>query len=334
MTFDIEIRYYTWNRMLWNSISSAVNLENIDIDSEGRNIRYRSSTISKNCRYRSIKDRYRLITISKFKTSISLYPGIEDFSMSINAPSISILVYDIDWSENFSTQDPEHCHIDLDFIKKIAHYTNNKEVFLTILRHHVREGHLQYLNQLRADLYVEDNDEIEAFNSPWQDRMEAKSAANDSLPCELGLRYPLLQSIMAGRRNHQTIQVRLYRIRYRLRYCIRYRIRYRIRYNIRKIIKNDIVIRYCIRYCTRYYFLWLSLSVWQAVGDFGRKRGMQDINIHLLKPARFAVDPLCSIPPSMSANVVQDDSLHHVRIPYITPGLAVAAYQIGWVDWS
>jgi hypothetical protein len=32
-------------------------------------------------------------------------------------------------------------------------------------------------------------------------------------------------------------------------------------------------------------------------------------NIHLLKPARFAVDPLYSIPPSVSANVVQDDSL-------------------------
>jgi len=38
------------------------------------------------------------------------------------------------WSENFSTQGPEHCHID--FVKKIAHCTNNKEVFLTILRHH------------------------------------------------------------------------------------------------------------------------------------------------------------------------------------------------------
>ena len=29
------------------------------------------------------------------------------------------------WSENFSTQGPEHCHID--FVKKIANCTNNKE---------------------------------------------------------------------------------------------------------------------------------------------------------------------------------------------------------------
>ena len=58
------------------------------------------------------------------------------------------------WSENFSTQGPEHCHID--FIKKIGRCTDNKEVFLTILRHHVREGHLQYLHKLRADLLAED----------------------------------------------------------------------------------------------------------------------------------------------------------------------------------
>jgi hypothetical protein len=63
MTFDIKIRYYTRYQVLWNSISSALNLKNIDI--EGRNIRYRSSMISKNCQYRSTKDRYRLITISK-----------------------------------------------------------------------------------------------------------------------------------------------------------------------------------------------------------------------------------------------------------------------------
>jgi hypothetical protein len=100
------------------------------------------------------------------------------------------------WSENFSTQGPEHCHVD--FVKKIAHCTNNTKVFLTILCHHVREGHLQYSNQLRADLYAEDNDEIdETFDS--QDRKAAESARNDCLPCELGLRYPLLQSIMAGR---------------------------------------------------------------------------------------------------------------------------------------
>ncbi len=35
------------------------------------------------------------------------------------------------WSENVSTQGPEHCHID--FCKKVAACTNNKDVLLTIM---------------------------------------------------------------------------------------------------------------------------------------------------------------------------------------------------------
>jgi hypothetical protein len=108
------------------------------------------------------------------------------------------------WSENFSTQGPEHCHID--FVKKIAHCTNNKEVFLTILRYHVREGHLQYLLKLRADLGCggepEDDESIQSLRG--QSNLSEK---NDSISCDLGLRYPLLQSIFAGQKNHQTLQV-------------------------------------------------------------------------------------------------------------------------------
>ena len=102
---------------------------------------------------------------------------------------------------------PEHCHID--FIKKIAHCTNNKEVFFTILRYHVREGHLQYLLKLRTDLCGKDD---EAGDDTIQ-RLEAekkKSQKNDSISCDLGLRYPLVQSIFAGRKNHQTLQVSAY----------------------------------------------------------------------------------------------------------------------------
>ena len=43
-------------------------------------------------------------------------------------------------------------------MKKIGHCTNNKEVFLTILRYHVREGHLQYLLKLRANLCGEEDE--------------------------------------------------------------------------------------------------------------------------------------------------------------------------------
>jgi hypothetical protein len=39
--------------------------------------------------------------------------------------------------------------------KRLANCTNNKEVYLTVLRTHSREGHLQYLRSLEADLAAE-----------------------------------------------------------------------------------------------------------------------------------------------------------------------------------
>ena len=77
---------------------------------------------------------------------------------------------------------------------------------MTIIRHHVREGHLQYLQKLRADLLAEDEDVMDQVLHTHE-QVAVNSAKNDSLPCELGLRYPLLQSIMSGDRNHQTLQV-------------------------------------------------------------------------------------------------------------------------------
>ena len=104
------------------------------------------------------------------------------------------------WSENTSTQGPEHCHID--FCKKVANCTNNKDVFLCILRHHVREGHLQYLQKLQADLACEDDSE--EVVSPTR-AAEDWLARNDSISCELGIRYPVLQAILSGHKNHQSL---------------------------------------------------------------------------------------------------------------------------------
>ena len=125
------------------------------------------------------------------------------------------------WSENFSTQvynmlynilcyilirtacrsqGPEHCHID--FIKNLADCTNNKDVFLTILRWHVRAGHIQYLRNLQTDLEDADgegDDDLD-INPLIADR-------DDGISCELGIRYPMLQAIMSGDKNRQTIQV-------------------------------------------------------------------------------------------------------------------------------
>ena len=64
------------------------------------------------------------------------------------------------WTENFSAQGPEHCHID--FCNKVAKCTNNKDVFLTLLKYHVRKGHLQYLQRLFSDLGDEDAIDVSA----------------------------------------------------------------------------------------------------------------------------------------------------------------------------
>lgn len=85
----------------------------------------------------------------------------------------------------------------------MAACTNNKDVFLTILRWHVRAGHIQYLQNLQAD--VEDaegakDDDGTALNDFFSDK-------DDGISCELGIRYPTLQAIQSGEQNHQTIQV-------------------------------------------------------------------------------------------------------------------------------
>ena len=101
-------------------------------------------------------------------------------------------------------QGPEHCHIV--FLKKLAGCTNNKDVFLTILKWHVRDGHIQYLRNLQADLEDADGDETDDDTDPrvvW-DMMADK---DDGISCELGIRYPILQAILSGDKNHQTIQV-------------------------------------------------------------------------------------------------------------------------------
>jgi hypothetical protein len=55
------------------------------------------------------------------------------------------------WSENFSHQGHSgHSHIYN--CKRMADCTNKKEVYHTVLRAHSREGHLQYLLSLEADL--------------------------------------------------------------------------------------------------------------------------------------------------------------------------------------
>ncbi len=80
-------------------------------------------------------------------------------------------------------------------------------MYLTVLRAHSREGHLQYLQSLEADLFnaaqIEDDGAEESESVPGSSiDKEGEAGA-----CELGIRYPKLQAIYAGKLNKQSIQV-------------------------------------------------------------------------------------------------------------------------------
>ena len=84
------------------------------------------------------------------------------------------------------SQGPEHAHIEL--IKSVAHLTNNKDVFLCILRYHCRRGFVQQYQQILADM-------LEAADCPMAGTMAVDSLKiqqalegdrNFSVSCELG----------------------------------------------------------------------------------------------------------------------------------------------------
>ena len=99
------------------------------------------------------------------------------------------------WSENTSCQGPEHAHIDL--IKSVAHLTNNKDVFLCILRYHCRRGLVQQYEQMLEDM-LDDNNYASRPLELDQAKIEQSltSDRNFSISCELGVRYPTLKAML------------------------------------------------------------------------------------------------------------------------------------------
>ena len=71
----------------------------------------------------------------------------------------------------------------------------------------------------------------------------------------------------------------------------------------------------------------------QAVGY--SSRGKQDIDIHLLKPARFMPDPDYAIPPALIDNVVQDECLGPVPeyITYLKAHLVLRLLPTKLAEW-
>ena len=93
-------------------------------------------------------------------------------------------------SDNTSCQGAEHAHIEL--IKSVAHLTNNKDVFLCILRFHTRVGFLRHYERLLS--------EVEGFPAAEADAYAADKQIlcdrNYNVACETGIRYPTLPAML------------------------------------------------------------------------------------------------------------------------------------------
>ncbi len=83
----------------------------------------------------------------------------------------------------------------------MAACTNNKDVFLCILRHCVREGHLQYLQKLQDDLAGDDDIEPE----------DAASRAEDLVNSAYGILCRKLFSLVE--KNYQNLMVSAHTIK-------------------------------------------------------------------------------------------------------------------------
>ena len=90
----------------------------------------------------------------------------------------------------------QHAHIEN--IKTVANLTNNKDVFMCILRYHARVGYLQHYETLLKEINSHPG------SSPVPpDQYAVESAAladrNFNVPCETGIRYPSLISMINRR---------------------------------------------------------------------------------------------------------------------------------------
>ena len=90
----------------------------------------------------------------------------------------------------------QHAHIEN--IKTVANLTNNKDVFMCILRYHARTGYLQTYETLLKEIHSHPGS---APVAPDQYELECAALAdlNFNVPCETGIRYPSLLAMINRR---------------------------------------------------------------------------------------------------------------------------------------
>ena len=106
------------------------------------------------------------------------------------------------WTENFSTQGPDDCHIE--FCKNLAGVPTTK-TFSWQSCAGPAVAHLQFLQVLESDMAEDDKD----LHDGLAVQSDIRSEKNDGISCEICIGYPTLQSIMSGHsKNNLSIKVR------------------------------------------------------------------------------------------------------------------------------
>ena len=102
----------------------------------------------------------------------------------------------------------QHAHIDN--LKTIANLTNNKDVFMCIIRFHARVGYLQTYETLLKEINTHPgSDNVPGADDQYQVECLALADRNMNIPCESGIRYPSLTAMLNRRDMYWRITVQI-----------------------------------------------------------------------------------------------------------------------------
>ena len=102
----------------------------------------------------------------------------------------------------------QHAHINN--LKTIANLTNNKDVFMCIIRFHARVGYLQTYETLLKEINAHPGSaHVPGADNQYQVECLALADRNMNIPCESGIRYPSLTAMLNRRDMYWRITVRI-----------------------------------------------------------------------------------------------------------------------------
>jgi hypothetical protein len=99
----------------------------------------------------------------------------------------------------------QHAHIEN--IKTVASLSNNKDVFMCILRFHARAGYLQHYETLLKELNAHPASDPVPPNQ-YEVECASLSDRNLNVPCESGIRFPSMLVMLNHRQTQSKISVK------------------------------------------------------------------------------------------------------------------------------